>query len=156
MTTRLQWNRFNMTLSFSVIYNIKALKPDWLIKQLDLKVDCWLLVHLPWVYVLAVRVGAGGGRYIQFRWKSSSVLQRAWCSCPVLPRILASGSRRLWVIVRSGALVAVEGQRLSVQLQRYSNNSFLSQEGATSVCGLAAGFGAQRRVTLTPGRRRRV
>lgn len=24
----LQWNRLNMTLSFSVIYDIKALKPD--------------------------------------------------------------------------------------------------------------------------------
>lgn len=60
------------------------------------------------------------------------------------------------IIVRSGALVGVKGKRLRVQLQRDSYDSLLPEEWAATVCGLAAGFGAQRWVSLTCVGRRRV
>lgn len=115
-----------------------------------------MILVKPWVYVLAVRIRAGGGCYVEFGWKSSSVLKRAGGSSPVLPRILGCGSRGWWVIVQSGALVAVEGERLSVQLQRYTYDSLLPQEGSAPMCWMAARLGAQWWVSLTPSRGRRI
>jgi len=92
---------------------------------------CCSSFYLP--RVLAVRVGARSGRQVQFGGKSGSVLQRAGGSGPVLPGILGRMSG-LWVNVRSGALVVVEGERLSVELQRYSYNSLLPHEGVAPMC----------------------
>lgn len=102
----------------------------------------------PRVHVLAVRVGAGGGRQVQLGGESSSVFQWTGGPGPVLPGVLRGRSRGLWVIVRGGAVVAVVGERLGVQLQGNSYNAVLPEEGAAAMCRLATRFGAQRWISL--------
>lgn len=112
--------------------------------------------HLPWIHVLAIRIGAGSRCKVQLGRKSGSVLQGARGPGPILPGILGRMSGGLRVIVLVGSLVAVEGERLGVQFQWDPYNSVLPKEGAAAVCWWAARLRAQRRVSLTGGRWRRV
>lgn len=112
--------------------------------------------HLPWIHVLAIRIGAGSRCKVQLGRKSGSVLQGARGPGPILPGILGRMSGGLRVIVLVWSLVAVEGERLGVQFQWDPYNSVLPKEGAAAVCWWAARLRAQRRVSLTGGWWRRI